>query len=715
MGGRSSKPQPKVCQAYFGNMLFKEGCMGITDDAYIDEEMLLSAPCLVIPLRAISFVHLMVVVRRCIEAIGNNDFAKFAKENASTIRMVEQFEKSQQKASSQSSSTSTTNQDTNTTLLKIANESGDTPFDPVENYRKRLFDLLEILNLMHLASIYEKEYQYVPPKLDPDMDPLFVPPKLKGSLVNPVPQLPALAPPKKLPSFDKKKAEDFKFLGPIYLFVANHNKPKVCTIEAYLYFPTMTKDIRPAPNYDFIGKSHRWMHRVVNDEYYDMSTQGGCKNICMGAPQQKQKLKGEDYFIACGCVSEDTQKKCPETNYKRKKPGPPIKNYFVIYRVNMSHVMFKRFFSPDSPDTLLLNILPSNWDLFPGCKYTLRSRNEMVFTRLESYDIPVPGTTSGRTQLVVPGGRFGVFINGGEDLNDLCKKRKKPAKATLAMSIDHVGKPRRMVFEGGYLTIYASEDPKSSKEDVAWTVQAAQENAAAPLALVLLDDGRIDVFDRDNKSVVDTKFVSFIQDKTGNLAKTLPPELQPLEDESDEYDPEKDFQARLENLKEYLRARKLLIEEVAQVIALNSQTAVQEIGPIGELLEYDDSIDYKQRLTQLVEFLRNNGHPYVEIPADEPAEIQHSVPNSQPSLDNVDFGKMLDFKTEEDFKERLGKLVAFLNINGYPNVTVPTDTGSTKKEKESVSSIDVGQLLGFNASEDLNTRLQQLAAVIGSN
>jgi len=551
----------------------------------------------------------MLRVGKCIKALGENKYAEFEKENQSSLQLNMRIKKGLASGKGKSQSTS-----------QQAGE-GETNFDFENNYRERIVELLNILNMTEAEAFYTSQYKYEPPpmpetKMDDDVSA-----QLAGSQMYPSPQLPALPSKSTATGIGKGEREEYKFLGPVYLLVANVPHDRYQSIMGYLYFPSMTKDARPAPNYDHLGKAHRWLHRFIKHDLYNMEGTHECKNVCNGIRNEtRTKYKGVDYYISCGCStpSDSSQPRCrQEINRRRKNPGPPVTNYFTAYRINMQHISYRSYFASDSPEQLLLNIIPSSWDIFPGCKYIVMSRNDRFYMKFETVFVAIPGTVRGRgrgrTELFWPYGVFTVYHNEAEDLVELCNARKQPTKSTVLMYVGKRGTPKRMVLERNLLKMYCALDPEGKQETEVWSLQAGLENADMPLAFVLLDDGKVQVFDRNNKPVVSQELTNLIEEGTKGVVAlgddiTL---------ESGEYDPEKEYQRRLEHLKDWLRLRKLLIEDVATVINLNSATIRSIVGEeeTGRALPYDEKKNYKQRMYDLVAFLKSNGYPDAKLDA----------------------------------------------------------------------------------------------------
>ena len=137
--------------------------------------------------------------------------------------------------------------------------------------------------------------------------------------------------------------------------------------------------------------------------------------------------------------------------------------------------------------------------------------------------------------------------------------------------------------------------------------------------MVLLDSGKFDVFDRENKSVITAKFANYV-DSANDIYKTNSglPDFVDVSgngaDDDQEYDPEKEYQRRLENLRQWLRARNLLIEVVSQVYDLNSVQVIQATGgEVGEFTPFDPNVDYAMRFNKLLQLVKDANIPFLPV------------------------------------------------------------------------------------------------------
>lgn len=676
MGGRSSKPRKKTpVTSYDDGFLLYEGCMALSRADY-DEQQLTAAPFLTVPLLGKSIEEIVIWSKLCIMSLGQNKFAEFQAALAAKLKEYQNdgIEIGAQFRGMPGLGLDAKGANGNLTwkMEDSIKKSVEAEYDPQKEFATRLRDLLRILNLLKFERMYIKMFPYIPPtSTEQSNQGIDIPLGLQGQRITTwdtdgigksskldVPQLPGL------PSSSEGdgKRPEYKFLGPAYLFMANNMEGKNKYIEAYMYFPSMTKDALPAPNYDYMGKSHRWLHRLINDTAYS-TTGGRCEHTCFQEPppppppstqpptKQKHKKKvppppEPTTFVACGCRSTTNDKACGklQTRDLKNKKGkvvsriPSFVNSYIVYKINLDHPHNQEYFARDSPKELVLNIIPSEWDVYPGCKYSIISRNGRFYTRIESLEVPIEGTFQrgkkrfGRkrrpgTQMFMPAGKFGLYVNKGENLTLLCKSKKKPIIARPIINVQKNGFPRRLTLESGTLNLYFSADLEENDTEVAiWSMEVAEPESSEPLAVVLLDNGRMDVFDRSNKSVMSAKFKQYQEEQWRRYESSNPndpniphdPNAVGNVDVDDleyralqgKYDPVVEYARRLMHLKNWLRSRKLLFETVSRYIDLSTMTARRLMkGDESKFLTYDPSEDYRARYGELTKFLRENGYP----------------------------------------------------------------------------------------------------------
>lgn len=663
MGGRCSRhvtyrhPVPFVSQMY----LLHYGCIGLTDDMYNIEQQLTAGPGLVIPFYGKSMDEMITLSQVCIKALASNKLKEFIEQTSASRPTKFKATAAEKRLSAQTgANVQSSQQDQSATEDSNSNANTDkgpdfAPYDERADFEKRLKDLLRRLDkldwLQMLMDDYDQRIEEKQRMENSDLPPSVRAVEEKTSNVSSTkittPQLPPLPAPK--PSAQGGSDEELIVFGPAYMLLSNDADSKY--IEAYMFFPSITSDIRTSPNYDFLGRSHQWLNRLITDDIY-IAKGAGCEQSCYGTPKYlTQKKRGrcdkDETMYACGCRTDNPKRPAcyhdppkrkgdfPRMQYKKKKGTAPILYQYVIYKINQFHPTIKNAFHKDSPTELMTNIISSDWNVFPGCKYSMMSRNGRFHSRFETIMAPIPGTQRGRTMMYQPTAQFGVFYNVSENIKELCKKRKVPQKSKPVMIIRAPGYPVRVTIERNMLNLYTSEKQQviATGETLKWSIQIASDDAKPPFSMVLLDSGKFDVFDRENKSVITPKFANYVEAaiSSNNTQQSNLPEFVPttnIEGEQ-EYDPEKEYQRRLENLRDWLRARNLLVEVVSQVYDLNSVQVIQATGgEVGEFTPFDPNVDYAKRFNKLLQLVKEANIPFLPIDEKDPTVVAISRQNN---------------------------------------------------------------------------------------
>jgi hypothetical protein len=201
---------------------------------------------------------------------------------------------------------------------------------------------------------------------------------------------------------------------------------------------------------------------------------------------------------------------------------------------------------------LARNILPAGIDMKQGDENALVSNNGAYKMVLDGSGLSVNGTT--------------IVAGSGAD---------------------HV------ILEDPALVLY-------SKEDKALTSSKVVAGGEGPYALALEDDGNIRVYDRYNKPAT----APDVAKMTAAVPKSLPGVVEASADVpfDEEWTPERDFAARLQNLLDYLTVRGLLKEyhgSAASGIENVGTGTMFSVGDMQEFEKYNPDEDYSYRISQL--------------------------------------------------------------------------------------------------------------------
>jgi hypothetical protein len=223
---------------------------------------------------------------------------------------------------------------------------------------------------------------------------------------------------------------DGNVYGPVYFLVAQSQVDK--TFEGYLYFPSMTKDMKRYRNYIQLGMAHRWMRTFLYSRTFSRRPVGLI-------PRTRESTKCEIYNytsqtsrrtgglfnrgsvitragdpLKYGCTTDttnnnsDVTRRCMESEQILREQGtyktgagfdnksgidygtdvisaeksyyPAV--YFHTYRIDTNHVSISPYMNKNGFDHLILNIVVSGMEMFSGCDYMLISPNKRILFKL---------------------------------------------------------------------------------------------------------------------------------------------------------------------------------------------------------------------------------------------------------------------------------------------------------------------------------------------
>lgn len=439
--------------------------------------------------------------------------------------------------------------------------------------------------------------------------------------------------------------------GPVYIFIAFD--PETGIIEAYLYFPSMTKNREKWTSYHFLGIAHSWMYRIMYSPDYNIllpNTNCGRRirdprhtidfekarvskqeelrqwkellgtggkptpgYVVTGMPPfypmytynytvpklpplpeselprapamiaslQREIAAMDDVVksmgMMIGCRTESSYS-CVQSKrahkmmriYRRRQP---IYNYpaayFRVYSLNLDDPRFAPYVEDNSIKTLYRNILPSDVDMFAGCRYMMVSPNKKYFMVLSSYWLT-------------------VFWNyGDENLELLCRFNRSPSSAMAVRMIPVYGQANtRLIIEDGSINIYSEI---FENEQMVYSRKITSESSRPPFALVLQDDGSLVLYDSQNIAVSSAD--GFMSEAGSGMI--------------DDYDAAADYRQRIINLIAYLRLYNLYKEIEANQATLPSNVAMYVLQE--GIPTYNADIDYRERLEKLVKYLIDQG------------------------------------------------------------------------------------------------------------
>lgn len=528
-----------------------------------------------------------------------------------------------------------------------------------------------------------------------------------------------------LPEQQKSIAQSFEFYGPVYLLAANHPKsnpplqppnppapnpdPVIPPIEkdenspaepkkepeppppptadeldtgqpfvyAMLYFPSMTKDGRPSPNYDFLGRCHRWMFRLLNSRQYK-SYHKQCRNSCYGTTMIRKQGPFHpiyniifEYFTPCGL-----HRRVPDP-IPSKRTGK-YEYFFTAYELNTEESSVKSLLSSNSPAKLTSNILSTNAEWAAHCMNILISENNKYFLALR------PNS-------------FGVYLNvRNEDITGLCRMRRLPKYAQLVSGIPLKGfNASRMEITENYLFIHGNRiiyHPiiktrpigLDSTEEIIYQIKIAEKETEGPIALVLEDSGKVNIYDRYNQLVSSSNFIDLMN--KGNTES----ELNGIPFSEGIYDPNQEYRIRIEQLKSYLRLRNLLKEEEVQQIC-DIEIILDNMSPVSE---FNSEIDYIDRLYRLVSYMQALG---IKVPSYLIPSLETDIPIEMPQ-DMIPVAHLSEYDEKQEFMNRILTLSKTMGIDSSIYFTQPASVTNSS----AVSSMNVSAASVSSSSKAMN-------------
>lgn len=336
----------------------------------------------------------------------------------------------------------------------------------------------------------------------------------------------------------------FELNGPVYMLMQTHGN----VIIGHIIFPSMTKDGQPFVSYDNLAKSHRWVDRIISNPLYV----GGavCKKEC------KNTLVVNRQAPFCGTWAPKKQ--------------PKIDN-FGVFQLNLNYPPIASYFKNSRIKSMNYSLLPSDWEMYAGSK-NLISTNKNYYLTLHGNFLAVFKKAGGRLK----------YVRG----------------------IKFAGIARKAVIENGELTIYGysnSPDVDEPGESILWQKQIS-EGGVQPFTLHLGDDGKLSVFDGDNKNVIVSDFESTFDTSDEDAEFILK-----------EYDPTADYQRRLWAWLWYLWTnrivRKIILPDNANLLKRLNIT-YDDFVPTKP---FDPMVDYQGRLHGLFRTLKTK-YPGIVLP-----------------------------------------------------------------------------------------------------
>ena len=317
-------------------------------------------------------------------------------------------------------------------------------------------------------------------------------------------------------------------------------------LNVLVILPSITQDGEKAPNYAFLGRTHRWATDFIfvpqSSVYNNWMMQ--CYTYC--ADEQGR-------FFPCGCSWKGECEAKPAGEKGVLDTAAKRTVFYGAYTLDLHHPWVSGLFREATYRNYYLNVLPMDIDMYSNCRYALISHNQMyafdinlsggvvyrkgergkkrvcekrgwwIFSRIVCWDEWYPGWDF-RTAC-----RFGetqkYSLRDCSDKNDMCAGETNAADG--AMEGEHYPK-------NGWHTYYMLRHHKQGNDMVNWVLEAdnikamshggdkeviwdwsfkhiPEADRVGPLALVLTDKGELVLYNGRNKRVASmTKAVAGI-------------------------------------------------------------------------------------------------------------------------------------------------------------------------------------------------------------
>jgi len=168
-------------------------------------------------------------------------------------------------------------------------------------------------------------------------------------------------------------------------------------LQVQVILPSITKDGERAPNYAFLGRTHRWATDFIFVPHTSVYTNWmmQCYTYC-----------ADEYgrFFPCGCSwkGECEAKPAGEKGILDTTAKRTI--FYGAYTVDLHHPQVSDLFRAAQYRNYYLNVLPMDMDMFSNCRYALVSQNSLY-----SFDVNLSAGT--------------VYRKGPPGKKRVCEKR----------------------------------------------------------------------------------------------------------------------------------------------------------------------------------------------------------------------------------------------------------------------------------------------------
>lgn len=602
--------------------------------------------------------------------------------------------------------------------------------------------------------------------------------------------------------------------GPVYFLIAQDPSNK--SFEGFLYFPSMTKTKTRYRNYIQLGIAHRWMHTLLYSRTYARTPVGLI-------PKKRENTKCETYnytssvyrgnnflrFFGFGSIKKigdplkygcrtdttsrdtNTARACMEREDILREQGtfkdgsgynaktgmdygtdvisaeksyyPAV--YYHTYQIDTSKPSFAPYMNNNGFDSLQLNIMVSDMDMYYGCDYMLISPNsrimlnlnknylalfinsksvnpsrtvipqqnrlnarlEFLMRRLNIKNIKLPQSLP-QNSVQIPSNPLTGTI-AFPDLNKECYDHPRFTDGLLTLRKNTFkGVGNRYVIENTNLNVYTLDD--GDVEDIGYSVEVVNPKVESqpPYAVVLDNTGRLRVYDNNDKEVTSPKLIEAFsydgqpnEDGTDNL-KQPSGGIFNQEDQLDQcyfpgesYNHSKNYRCRLLNLIAYLQFRGLLKDLLGFQDPENPDENIQEFKIMYEkVATFNSTEDYVRRIIDLVDYIEMHYHTTIDESIInsyyDSKNINNIIDIVEQEPERIVYDKVNQYDDNDNMKERLLNLQTYMK--SY-NILKDTSMYDSQALQEQSQQLPITAELDHNISrydkdKDYEQRLMNL-------
>jgi hypothetical protein len=461
------------------------------------------------------------------------------------------------------------------------------------------------------------------------------------------------------------------------------------------------------------------------EQYYYKTTKGGdplkygCRtdtssgdtNVSKDCMETEEILREQKTYKDGSGYHSDVEVDYGDEEIKSDKAYYPSV-YFHTYQLDTSKPAFAPYMNNKGFDSLQLNIMVSDIELYYGCNYMLISPNNRIMLNLNKNILA-------------------LFLNTKfNDLNKACYDNPKITDRLLILKkfrLKNTG--NRYILEKTNLNVYSLDS--TNVEDIDFTIEVVNPKITSqpPYALVLDNTGRMHVYDNNDKEVTSSKLTeAFAYDGQPNpygseSSTTVPMStINDFDDSSkcyfanEQYNSTKNYRCRLLNLVAYLQYRGLL-KEMA-VYNSDDEDIRQRFQIMYEKVDtFNSAEDYVRRIIDLVNYIEMHHHMHIDESVInsyfENKGISTEEDDSNESELHPSYDKVPMYNDEQSMKDRILNLKNYMkSYNILKDDPQYNDQALTEQSQQLPLTASLEQDIAlYNKDSDYQQRLMNLQSL----